>query len=105
VIGKEGKNIAADAAMSHVFGYTVANDVSARDWQLVPGKNANQWLLGKSMDAFCPLGPWITTTEDVGEDQVHAMPIACRVNGRTLQESNTEQLVFKIREIIAFSSK
>ncbi|XP_014777557.2 fumarylacetoacetate hydrolase domain-containing protein 2 [Octopus bimaculoides] len=63
VVGKEGKRISLQEAMSHVFGYTVAFDVSARDWQLQ--KNGQQWLLGKSMDTFCPLGPCIVMKEDI----------------------------------------
>jgi 2-keto-4-pentenoate hydratase/2-oxohepta-3-ene-1,7-dioic acid hydratase in catechol pathway len=55
VIGKEGKNIAESDAMDHIFGFTVAHDVTSRDWQLK--RNGGQWLLGKSMDAFCPIGP------------------------------------------------
>ena len=58
VIGKSGKNISESSAMSHVFGFTTAHDVSARDWQLK--KNGGQWLLGKAMDAFCPLGKSLT---------------------------------------------
>ena len=52
--------------MQYVFGYTIANDVSARDWQLTPGKNGGQWLIGKAMDEFCPLGPSIVTLDELG---------------------------------------
>jgi 2-keto-4-pentenoate hydratase/2-oxohepta-3-ene-1,7-dioic acid hydratase in catechol pathway len=61
VIGKKGKDIPIENAMDYVFGYTVAHDVSARDWQLK--KNGGQWLIGKTMDAFCPIGPHIVTKD------------------------------------------
>lgn len=65
VIGKKGKNIPKAEALNHVLGYTVAHDVSARDWQLK--KNGGQWLIGKTMDAFCPLGPEIVTGDEIGD--------------------------------------
>ena len=68
VIGKKGKNISADNAMEYVLGYTVAHDVSARDWQL--RKNGGQWLLGKTMDAFCPLGPEIVNKDEIPDPHV-----------------------------------
>jgi len=63
IIGKKGKDIPLGSAMDHVFGYTVAHDVSARDWQFK--KNGGQWLLGKAMDSFCPIGPEIVTKEEL----------------------------------------
>lgn len=101
VIGKTGKNIKESDAMQHVFGYTVAHDVSARDWQMK--KNLKQWLLGKCMDTFCPLGPAIVTTDGLSDP--HKLGIRCRVNGKTVQDSNTEQLVFRTPELIAFISR
>ncbi|KAH3790064.1 fumarylacetoacetate hydrolase domain-containing protein 2-like isoform X1 [Dreissena polymorpha] len=103
VIGKEGRNIKVSDAMDHVFGYTVANDLSARDWQLTAGKNGGQWLLGKAMFQFCPLGPAVVTPDELGDP--HNLGLRCRVNGVTKQESNTNQLVHKTREIIAFISR
>lgn len=101
VIGKAGKNIKEFDAMSHVFGYTVAHDVSARDWQMQ--KNGKQWLLGKTMDDFCPLGPAIVTTDSISDP--HNLGIRCRVNGETMQDSKTNQLVFKTGALIEFISR
>lgn len=98
VIGKGGKDIPLDRAMEHVGGYTVAHDVSARDWQLK--KNGKQWLLGKTFDTFCPLGPVIVTELDA-----HNLGIRCRLNGETVQESNTKQLIFKTEYLINWCSR
>jgi 5-carboxymethyl-2-hydroxymuconate isomerase len=98
VIGRRGRFIQAERAMEHVFGVTVANDVSARDAQLGDG----QWTRGKSLDAFCPLGPWVTSIDEVGD--VHDLPITTRVNGEIRQASNTAQMIFKIPDIIAYCS-
>jgi len=87
----------------YVGGFTVIHDVSARDWQLE--KNGGQWLLGKSMDGYAPIGPVIVTTDDFSIEDAHKTGIRCRVNGETLQESNTEQLVFGVDEIVAFVSR
>merc|ERR1711935_632568 len=91
VIGKSGFQIPNDKAMDHVFGFTVAHDVSARDWQL--GKNGGQWLLGKAMNGFCPIGPSIVTPDEIADP--HHLNLKCIVNGVTKQDSNTKQLVFK----------
>ncbi|XP_038070646.1 fumarylacetoacetate hydrolase domain-containing protein 2-like [Patiria miniata] len=101
VIGKNGKNIQESDAMDHVIGYTVAHDVSARDWQLK--KNGGQWLLGKTMDTFCPVGPAIVTKEEISDP--HNLGIRCRVNGETRQNSNTNELVFNTMQLIAFISR
>merc|ERR1719326_603724 len=100
VIGKEGKGISKAKAMEYVAGYTVAHDVSARDWQLK--KNGGQWLLGKTFDTFCPLGPCIVTPEDLSATKnmdpkkaVHNLGIRCILNGRTVQDSSTKELIFK----------
>lgn len=103
VIGKEAKNVQVKDAMQYVFGYTVANDVSARDWQLTPGKNGGQWVMGKAMDNFCPLGPSIVTPDELGDP--HNLGLRCRVNGVTKQDSNTNQLVHKTEQIIAFITR
>jgi 2-keto-4-pentenoate hydratase/2-oxohepta-3-ene-1,7-dioic acid hydratase in catechol pathway len=101
VILKSGRNINESDAMDHVMGYTVAHDVSARDWQL--RKNGGQWLLGKTFDTFCPLGPCIVTKEAI--EDPHNLGIRCRVNGVTVQESNTKQLVHKIPYLISYISR
>ncbi|XP_072046263.1 oxaloacetate tautomerase fahd2, mitochondrial-like [Amphiura filiformis] len=100
VIGKTGKNIKESEAMQYVFGYTVAHDVSARDWMK---KNLNQVMLGKCMDTFCPLGPAIVTLDEILDP--HKLDIRCRVNGKTVQDSNTDQLIFKTEALITFISR
>ena len=100
VIGKRGKDIPKDEAMNHIFGFTVAHDISARDWQL--RKNGGQWLAGKSMDNFCPLGPAIVTKDEIGDP--HNLNLKCVVNGVTKQDSNTSQLIFKTEDIISWCS-
>ncbi|HEY9446847.1 MAG TPA: fumarylacetoacetate hydrolase family protein [Burkholderiales bacterium] len=96
IIGKGGKNIAEADAMAHIFGYTVANDVSAREVQRQHGQ---QWFKGKSLDGHCPMGPWIATADEVpNPDNLH---LTCRVNGVAKQDSNTSYMYFKIPRIIA----
>jgi 2-keto-4-pentenoate hydratase/2-oxohepta-3-ene-1,7-dioic acid hydratase in catechol pathway len=99
VIGRRGRDIARDRAFDHVFGYTVANDVSARDLQFLDG---GQWYRGKSLDTFCPLGPWIVTTDELGD--AHGLRLVLRVNGVTKQDASTDDLIFPIAEIIASAS-
>jgi len=96
VIGRRGRDIAAARALDHVFGYTVANDVSARDLQFQDG---GQWYRGKSLDTFCPLGPWIVTTDELGD--ARGLRLTLRVNGETKQDASTDDLIFAIPEIIA----
>jgi 2-keto-4-pentenoate hydratase/2-oxohepta-3-ene-1,7-dioic acid hydratase in catechol pathway len=101
VIGKRGKRIARDAALGYVAGYAVGHDVSARDWQLnKPGK---QWLAGKTFDTFAPIGPELVTADEVPDP--HNLGIRLRLNGRTLQDSSTSQLIFRIDETIAYLSR
>jgi len=101
VIGKGGRDIPRDRAMEHVGGYTVGHDVSARDWQLnKPGK---QWMMGKTFDTFAPLGPTLVTPDEVPDP--HALGIRLRLNGKTMQESSTSQLIFRIDEFIAYLSR
>lgn len=98
VIGKRGKHIPADRAHEHIFGYCVGNDVTERMWQ-----NATpQWSLGKSFDTHAPIGPWITTADEVGDP--HALDLSCSVNGEVRQNSNTRHLVFNIWDQIAHLS-
>jgi 2-keto-4-pentenoate hydratase/2-oxohepta-3-ene-1,7-dioic acid hydratase in catechol pathway len=94
VIGKPGYQIPAASAMDHVFGYTIVNDVSARDIQLA----TSQWTLGKSFPTFTPLGPAITTADEVPDP--HALAISLTIDGETLQSSNTSDLIFKIPALI-----
>jgi 2-keto-4-pentenoate hydratase/2-oxohepta-3-ene-1,7-dioic acid hydratase in catechol pathway len=96
IIGRGGINISESDAMAHVFGYTVINDVSARELQRQHGQ---QWFKGKSLDGTCPMGPWIVTA-DAAPDPGHC-DINCRVNGVPKQTSNTSHMYFKIPRIIA----
>lgn len=98
VIGREGKNIPLDHAMDFVFGYTVGHDVSARDWQ--NKKDGKQWLLGKSFDTFAPIGPAIVTKDEVPDP--HDLPIKFRLNGQTMQDSNTGDMIFRIAELLRY---
>lgn len=90
IIGKRGKHISRDRAHEHVFGYCVGNDVTERRWQ----HQTPQWSLGKSFDTHAPIGPWITTPDEVPDP--HALGLRCFVNGDKRQESNTEHLVFDV---------
>ena len=96
VIGRTGRDIAPAAALDHIFGYTVANDVSARDLQFQDG---GQWYRGKSLDTFCPLGPWIVTSDELGDAK--GLRASLRVNGVTKQDASTDDLIFAIPAIIA----
>jgi 2-keto-4-pentenoate hydratase/2-oxohepta-3-ene-1,7-dioic acid hydratase in catechol pathway len=93
VIGKGGKGIKAADAMKHVWGYTIINDVTARDWQ---GKHS-QWLLGKSFDTFCPMGPWLVTADEVDGQNTD---VKCWVNGELRQDANTKDFIFDIPTLI-----
>jgi 2-keto-4-pentenoate hydratase/2-oxohepta-3-ene-1,7-dioic acid hydratase in catechol pathway len=99
VIGKPGRHIAREDAANHVFGYCVGNDVSVRDWQ----RQTPQWMLGKSFDTHGPIGPWITTADEIGEP--HRLDIKCIVNGDVRQTSNTKHLVFNVWAQIEHLSK
>jgi 2-keto-4-pentenoate hydratase/2-oxohepta-3-ene-1,7-dioic acid hydratase in catechol pathway len=98
VIGIGGRYIPADRWRDHIFGYTCINDVSARDYQMA----TSQWLMGKTFDTFCPMGPWITTADEI--EDPHALDISCEINGTILQDSNTRELIFKIPALIEFLS-
>jgi 2-keto-4-pentenoate hydratase/2-oxohepta-3-ene-1,7-dioic acid hydratase in catechol pathway len=101
VVGQGGRHIPRDRAMEHVAGYTIGHDVSARDWQLhKPGK---QWMTGKTFDTFAPVGPALVTADEVPDP--HNLGIRLRLNGKTMQDSNTSQLIFRVDEIIAYLSK
>ncbi len=98
VIGRGGRHIAPQDWADHVFGYTIVNDVSARDYQ----RATSQWLMGKTFDTFAPLGPWIVTADEIADP--HALDIQLDINGEVLQKSNTRELIFKIPDLIAFLS-
>jgi 2-keto-4-pentenoate hydratase/2-oxohepta-3-ene-1,7-dioic acid hydratase in catechol pathway len=101
VVGRRGKNIPRERAMEHVAGYAVGHDVSARDWQLQkPGK---QWMVGKTFDTFAPIGPALVTTDEVPDP--HALGIRLRLNGKTMQDSNTNQLIFHVDFVISYLSR
>ena len=100
VIGKRvGPEDRLDDPLSHVFGYTVANDVSARDAQFAD----RQWVRSKSFDTFCPLGPWLVTADEIGDPQTLA--IGCRVNGTPLQDSNTAEMIFGVAELVTYLAR
>ena len=94
VIGVGGRDIPASRAYSHVFGYTIVNDVTARDRQ----KNHKQWYLGKTLDGFCPMGPWITTSDELDAEDLE---VSCWVNGERRQHANTSDLIFNIPDLIS----
>jgi 2-keto-4-pentenoate hydratase/2-oxohepta-3-ene-1,7-dioic acid hydratase in catechol pathway len=101
VIGKTVKNATAEEAAEAIFGYAVGHDVSARDWQ--KNKPGKQWFLGKSFDTFAPLGPYIVTSDAV-EDPCN-LNIRCSINGQTMQDSNTRELIFKPIELVQYISQ
>lgn len=94
VIGTGGRDIAAENAMQHVLGYTIVNDVTARDLQ----RRHDQWFKGKGLDTFCPMGPWIVTADEIADP--HALRIALRVNGQPRQGASTGDMIFRIPQII-----
>jgi 2-keto-4-pentenoate hydratase/2-oxohepta-3-ene-1,7-dioic acid hydratase in catechol pathway len=98
VVGQKLRKATPEAALRAVFGYTVANDVSARDVQFGDG----QWVRGKSFDTFCPLGPVIVTPDEVGDPQ--SLGLRTRVDGETVQDSNTAEMVFGVAELLSFCS-
>lgn len=102
VIGTGGRDISEAQAWDHIFGYTIANDVSARDLQFID-KRRPQFFQGKSLDTFCPLGPWIVTKDEL--PNVADLRITLRVDGVTKQDGRTSQLIFSIPEIIAEVSR
>ena len=100
IIGKTAKNVTVEEALSHVFGYTAANDVSARRWQ--GKKGAGQWCLAKSFDTFCPLGPVIVTADEISNPQ--KLDITCVHRGTVVQKANTSDMIFSVSQIISFFS-
>ncbi|MDQ2798802.1 MAG: fumarylacetoacetate hydrolase family protein [Armatimonadota bacterium] len=100
VIGKRGKNIAKEQALNYVLGYTAANDVSARDWQMARG--GSQWTRGKSFDTFCPLGPCLVTPEEISNP--NSLGIKTVLSGEVVQDWNTSDMIFDVPALIAFLS-
>ncbi len=100
VIGKRARNVTEDAAMEYVFGYTIADDVSARDLQL---RIDSQWTRGKSLDTFCPLGPWIVTREEIADP--HKLNVKTKVNNKVRQDGNTKDFIFNIPFLISYCSR
>jgi acylpyruvate hydrolase len=99
VIGRECRSVSEGEALDYVFGYTLINDVSARDLQFGDG----QWVRGKGLDGFAPLGPFITTRDEAGD--VHALKIEGRLNGQVMQSSNTGRMIFKVPYLISYISQ
>jgi 2,4-diketo-3-deoxy-L-fuconate hydrolase len=96
VIGAPGRSIAQERALEHVFGYTVGNDVSARD---VQRRHGGQWLKGKSLDGTCPLGPWIVTRDEIPDPQ--KLEVVSRVNGEERQRSTTDLMMFPVADLVS----
>ena len=99
VMGRRCRNVPAAEALDYVAGYTCLNDVSARDFQRGDG----QWVRAKSQDTFGPMGPYLVTSDDIPNPQ--ALSIQCSVNGKLMQDSNTDKMIFSVRELIAFLSR
>jgi len=100
IIGKEAKNVSKENALDYVLGYTCVNDVSARDWQIKYG--GGQWCRGKFFDTFAPIGPCLVTKEDIPNP--NALGIRTILNGKSVQDWNTDDMIFKIPELIEFLS-
>ena len=101
IIGKKTYGVSQEDALEHVFGYSVVNDVSARDLQL--GGGAGQWDLGKSLDTFCPWGPVIVTRDEIPDPQ--NIDVRLRLNGEIRQESNTRNMIFSVANLVSYLSQ
>jgi 2-keto-4-pentenoate hydratase/2-oxohepta-3-ene-1,7-dioic acid hydratase in catechol pathway len=99
VIGRRARDVAVADALDHVLGYTCLNDVSARDLQTSDG----QWTRAKSLDTFCPMGPWVVTADEIPDPR--ALRVQCRVNGEARQDATTGELVHGIAELISYCSQ
>lgn len=99
VIGRRAKGVREADALSYVFGYVATNDVSARDVQL----GEAQWVRGKSLDGFCPIGPMLVTRDEIAD--VQSLGIRCRVNGETVQDSNTREMIFPVAHLVSYLSR
>lgn len=101
IIGKVARHVSKANALDHVFGYSVAQDISARDWQ--KSRNGGQFLIGKSMDTFCPLGPAIVHKSLVADP--YNLKVTCSINGVLKQSGSTNELIFRIDDIIHLVSQ
>jgi len=101
VVGRRGRHLNPAGALAHVAGYTVGHDVSARDWQLK--KDGKQWMVGKTFDTFAPTGPLLVTADEVPDP--HKLAIRLRLNGKTMQDSNTSQMIFDVGATLAYLSQ
>ncbi len=101
VVGKRGRNIKVEDGPAYVAGYTIGHDVSARDWQLK--KEGKQWMVGKTFDTFAPVGPVLVTADELPDP--HNLPIRLRLNGQTMQDSNTKQMIFGVGVVLAYLSQ
>jgi 2-keto-4-pentenoate hydratase/2-oxohepta-3-ene-1,7-dioic acid hydratase in catechol pathway len=101
VVGKKGRHLREENALEHLAGYTIGHDVSARDWQLK--KDGKQWLAGKTFDTFAPTGPVLVTRDEVHDPC--ALGIRLRLNGKTMQDSNTRQMIFTPAAVLAYVSQ
>lgn len=101
VIGKTALNVSEADALSHVAGYTIANDVSARTWQMKAG--GHQWVRGKSFDTFCPVGPALVTRDEIPDP--NQLAIQCRLNGQIMQQGHTSDMIFSVSQLIAYLSQ
>lgn len=99
VIGRRARGVTTRDALDYVLGYTCLDDISARDLQFGDG----QWVRGKSLDTFCPMGPWIVTTDEIPDPQ--GLAIRCLVDGEVLQDANTAQMFFGVAEIVSYCSR
>ena len=99
VIGRRAKYIGKDTALDHVFGYCNGNDISARDLQ----KRTLQWLLGKTLDKFLPIGPYLVTADEIGNPQ--NLNLGCWVNGEQRQRTNTSDMIFSVAELVGYASQ
>jgi len=100
VIGRRGRDIPEAEALRHVAGYTCANDVSARELQR---RHGGQWVKGKSLDGTCPSGPWLVTRTEIPDPQT--LDVSCRLNGETMQHSNTAKMMFPVARLVAALSR
>ena len=99
IIGKNIHDCPENKVMESIFGYTCANDVSARDLQFGDG----QWVRGKTLDTFCPIGPWVVTSDEIVDP--HSLDIKSWLNGQIMQDSNASLMIFKLPQLISFLSK
>ena len=98
VIGKTAKDVPRDKALDHIFGYTVANDVSSRDWQRDRNLGGGQFARGKSFDGFCPIGPWIVTCDEIADP--NALRLKTTLNGQVMQDHTTGDMIYDVPALI-----